>query len=102
MTWTTRLGALGLAMVGGVIALRCLPVETRHRMMGAASAWVNKKMLDHMGRVMASLPEGAPPKLVMSVLPKLEAQNEKILALLREQNELLRQRRTIGSTGVDA
>ena len=40
---------------------------------------------------MASLPEGSPPKLVMSVLPKLQEQNEQIIAMLREQNELLRE-----------
>jgi hypothetical protein len=34
---------------------------------------------------------GAPPKLVMSILPKLRAQNDEIIALLREQNEFLRQ-----------
>ena len=40
----------------------------------------------------ASLPANAPPKLVMSILPKLQAQHEQIIALLQEQNALLRQR----------
>ena len=40
---------------------------------------------------MLSLPANAPPKLIMSILPKLQAQNEEIIAMLREQNELLRQ-----------
>jgi hypothetical protein len=48
-------------------------------------------MINHMGRVMASLPESAPPKLVASILPRLLSQNEQIIAMLREQNELLRQ-----------
>ncbi|WP_158266848.1 hypothetical protein [Alsobacter soli] len=52
-------------------------------------------MLSHMERMLASLPDNAPPKLVMSVLPKLQAQNETIIALLREQNELLRGQRPI-------
>ena len=91
MTWTTKLAALGIATVGGVIALRCVPGESRHRMTRTVGDWMTRKMLNHMGRVMASLPEGAPPKLVMSVLPKLEAQSEQIIAMLREQNELLRQ-----------
>jgi hypothetical protein len=43
-----------------------------------------------MKRMMASMPEDSPPKLVMSVLPRLEAQNDEILALLKEQNDLLR------------
>lgn len=91
MTWTTRLVTLGLTTVAGIIVLRCLPVESLHRM---ARDWMAKRMIDHMGRVMASLPEGAPPKLVASILPKLQAQNEQIIAMLREQNELLRQRKT--------
>ena len=41
-------------------------------------------------RMMASMPEGSPPKLVMTILPRLQAQTEDILALLREQNDLLR------------
>jgi hypothetical protein len=44
-----------------------------------------------MEQMMASLPANAPPKLVMSILPKLQAQNEQIIALLLEQNELLRE-----------
>jgi hypothetical protein len=47
-------------------------------------------MIENMEQMMASLPEGSPPKLVMSILPKLQAQNDQILAILREQNELLR------------
>jgi hypothetical protein len=44
-----------------------------------------------MERMMANLPDNAPPKLVSSILPKLQAQNEQIIAMLREQNGLLRQ-----------
>ena len=91
MTWTTRLVTLGLTTVAGIIVLRCLPIKSRHRMTRAADDWIAKRMVDHIGRVMASLPEGAPPKLVASILPKLQAQNEQIIAMLREQNELLRQ-----------
>ena len=43
-----------------------------------------------MKRMLASMPDDSPPKLIMSVLPRLQAQNERILALLEEQNELLR------------
>ncbi len=91
MTWTTKIVALGLAAAGGAIALRLIPIEARHRMGRTAGDWVAKKMVDHMGRMMAGLPEGAPPKLVASILPKLQAQNEQIIAMLREQSELLRQ-----------
>lgn len=91
MTWTSRLVTLGLTTVAGMIVIRCIPTQSRHRMTRAAKDWMAKRMIDHMGRVMASLPEGAPPKLVASILPKLQAQNEQIIAMLREQNELLRQ-----------
>jgi hypothetical protein len=43
-----------------------------------------------MKRMMTSMPEDSPPRLVMSILPRLEAQNDEILALLKEQNDLLR------------
>ncbi len=90
MSWTTKIVALGIAATGGVIALRLIPTEQRHRMGRAVGDWMSRKMIHHMGRMMASLPEGAPPKLIASILPKLQAQNEQILAMLREQNELLR------------
>jgi hypothetical protein len=43
-----------------------------------------------MARMMEGLPPDSPPKLVMSILPRLREQNDEIIALLREQNELLR------------
>ena len=46
-------------------------------------------MLKSMEHMMASLPEGSPPKLIMSVLPQLREQNDQMLRMLREQNELL-------------
>jgi hypothetical protein len=78
--------AVGMAAVGGVIVFRCLPRERRDRLAAA----LGHRVTEHLGHMMDSLPEGAPPKLIMSVLPKLEAQNEQIIAILREQNELLR------------
>ena len=92
-----RLVVLGVvAAVGGVIAWRFSPQQSRSRASAAPGSWMSKRMLRHMERMMASLPDNAPPKLVMSILPKLEAQNETIIALLREQNELLRQQRAAG------
>jgi hypothetical protein len=46
-----------------------------------------------MARMIEGLPPDSPPKLVMSILPRLREQNEEIISLLREQNELLRSRR---------
>lgn len=93
MTWMTKLIALGIATVGSVVVLRCVPRESRHRASRAVGDWMTKKMLNHMGRMMASLPESAPPKLIASILPKLQEQNEQIIEMLREQNDLLRDQR---------
>lgn len=87
-----RLFAAALAGAAGVIAWN-LSRPARHR--PRAPGWMARHMLSHMERMLASLPDNAPPKLVMSVLPKLQAQNETIIALLREQNELLRGQRPI-------
>jgi hypothetical protein len=43
-----------------------------------------------MARMIERLPPESPPKLVMTILPRLREQNDDIIALLREQNELLR------------
>lgn len=79
--------ALGAAVVGGVIALRSLSPAPRRRLTAA----VIGRMRQRMEHLMASLPEDAPPKLIMSVLPRLRDQNDQIIAMLREQNELLRE-----------
>ena len=88
-----KLFALGLVTLGGVIALRLLLQELRPRPAAAVRRWMAK----HMEQMMVSLPANSPPKLVMTVLPKLQAQNEQIIALLQEQNELLRQQQRASS-----
>ena len=73
------------AFVGGVIAIRRLwPSKGRGRM---------------MERVMARMPPDSPPRLVMAILPRLREQNDEMIALLREQNELLRRRPVEPVTG---
>ena len=84
-----KLTAVGAAAVGGLIVYRCLPRETRDRITGAMAHW----MANHMEKMMASLPDDAPPRLVMSILPRLRAQNDQIIAMLQEQSELLRDRK---------
>ena len=79
--------AIGLVGVAGVIAFRCLPREVRGRLTSA----IKHRISQHCEHMMADLPEGSPPKLVMSVLPKLQEQNDQIIVMLREQNELLRE-----------
>lgn len=78
--------ALGVAGVAFLIAFRCLPCKVRDRLTSVIKHRINER-LEHM---MAELPEGSPPKLVLAVLPRLQAQNDQIIAMLREQNELLR------------
>jgi hypothetical protein len=50
-------------------------------------ATLRRRMMDKM---MEAMPEDAPPKLIVSILPRLLKQNEQVLALLEEQNGLLR------------
>lgn len=82
-----KLIAVGAIVSGGVIALQSLARRPRQRLAAAVRSRMRKRM-EHM---MASLPEGSPPKLVMSVLPQVREQNDEIIRLLREQNELLRE-----------
>jgi hypothetical protein len=70
-----RLLAVG-AVIGGVMVVRRL---LRSRGRGRI-----------MERMMERMPPDSPPKLIMSILPRLREQNDEIVALLREQNELLR------------
>lgn len=79
--------ALGAAAVGGVIAFRSLSPVPRRRLTAAVSRRIGQRM----EQMMARLPEDAPPKLIMSILPRLRDQNDQIIAMLREQNELLRE-----------
>ena len=80
--------ALGLLALGaGAIVVYTYQARESRRHLGEV---VGRMILSRMERMMASLPEGAPPKLVMTVLPQLRDQNNQIIAMLREQNELLR------------
>jgi len=82
-----RFIALGAAVIGGAIAYQSLSTVPRRRLGSALS----RRMFRHMEHMMASLPDNSPPKLVMSVLPQLRDQNDRIIAMLQEQNALLRE-----------
>lgn len=79
--------ALGAVALGGAIVFRLLSRAPRQRL-GSA---LKHRMLGHMEQMMKSLPAGSPPKLIMSVLPRLRDQNDQIIAMLQEQNALLRE-----------
>ena len=90
-----RLLALGAGVVGGAIAaLRFLPSEGRPAGRGPGTT-LKQRM---MARMMEGLPADSPPRLVMDILPRLREQNDEIIALLREQNELLRRGRPEAGT----
>jgi len=80
--------ALGIGVLAGLAGLGLLSKPRRDRI----GVFVSGRMRHQLEQMMASLPDNSPPKLVMSVLPHLRAQNEQILELLREQNALLRER----------
>lgn len=72
-----RLLAVGAVVGAAMAATRLLPARRRGRI---------------LERMMERMPPDSPPKLVMSILPRLREQNDEIVSLLREQNELLRRR----------
>jgi hypothetical protein len=81
------LAALGGVAVGGVIVARRLLRS------GERSPDLHAKASGRQGimaRMIEGLPPESPPKLLMTILPRLREQNDDIIALLREQNELLR------------
>lgn len=83
--------AMGTAMAAmAALAWRYLPRHAPAQNGAGRGGGLSGAMMRHLGRMLAHMPDNAPPKLVMSVLPRLQAQNEQIIAMLREQNELLR------------
>ena len=85
-----KLVTLAVVAVGGVIAARRLLASEGLRPDGRARATIRQRM---MARMIEGLPADSPPKLVMSILPRLRDQNDEIIALLREQNRLLQRHR---------
>ncbi len=77
-------------LVGGAVASRILS-EKQREPLSRFAAKMRERVRSHMGRMMEEMPEDSPPRLVMSTLPRLAEQNDQILALLREQNALMRE-----------
>lgn len=86
--YSILLGLSSLALIAGGYAL-----ASRGKQQQFEFAKMRRKMMERMIKMM---PEGSPPKIISTVVPHLQDQNEEILALLKEQNELLRQMKRNG------
>ena len=80
-----KLLVLVAIMLGGAYAVRSLLADERRERLARLPATL-------MERCMEMMPEDSPPMVMMSSLRRLQEQNEELLALQREQNELLRER----------
>lgn len=81
-----RMAIYGVVLIPALLGVALVSKSRRQRL----GAFVSGRMVRHMESMMASLPDTSPPKLVMTVLPRLREQNEEIIGLLQEQNALLR------------
>lgn len=79
------------ALVTTAVARRLVPAERR--------AELRESLVQMPGtvmeRCMEAMPEDSPPKAMMSSMRQLEAQNDELVALLREQNKLLKKQNDI-------
>jgi hypothetical protein len=82
-----RLLVLGAAVIGGLGVVRSFLARRGDGRQRPPGMTTRRPM---MARMLERMPPDSPPKLVMSILPRLQRQNDEIIALLREQNELLR------------
>ncbi len=80
-----RLLLLTAIVFGAVYVARRLLTAERREGLSRLPAEMMERCMEHM-------PEDSPPKVMTSGVRRLQEQNEEILALLREQNELLRAR----------
>lgn len=76
-------------LAGGYAAYRMLS-EKAPASRGSCDTPLRERLHAHMRRMFEEMPEDFPPKLIRSILPRLAGQNDEILALLREQNALIR------------
>lgn len=80
-----KLLVLVVIMLGGAYAVRSLLTDERRERLARLPATM-------MEQCMQMMPEDSPPMVMMSSLRRIQEQNEELLALQREQNELLRER----------
>ncbi len=80
-----RVLLLVAVLLGGAIAVRHLLTAERREGLSRLPA-------TFMERCMEQMPEDSSPKVMTSGLRRMQEPNEELLALLREQNDLLRDR----------
>jgi len=82
-------------LLGAAMAFRHLvPPEGREKiseMRATMRERMAERMAERMGRMMEQMPDDSPPKLFMSTMRRLQEQNDELLALMREQNAILRE-----------
>ncbi len=78
-----RILLLPPAVLGAVLLARRLLTPERRNSLSRLPATMMKHCMEHM-------PEDSPPKIMTSGVRRIQTQNDEIIALLREQNELLR------------
>ncbi len=88
---TKTVATLGIAAIAGAVATLLSSKDRRERL----TTRMEERMANRMEKAMDRLPDEAPPNLVRNVMPKLAEQHEEMLSLLREQNELLKQRERV-------
>ena len=88
----TKVLLLTAVLVGGAMAARGLLTAERRERLSQRRERMMEQMRERMSSMIESMPEDSPPKVIMSGIRRMQEQNEEIVALLREQNELLGER----------
>ena len=89
---------LAILLGGAIAVLRLSPGQLRERLAQRRERWRERAMgrlRERFSTMMELMPEESPPKVVMSGIRRMQEQNEQLLALLREQNDLLRERLSV-------
>ncbi len=87
-----RVLLLTAIVFGGVFVARLLLTDERRERLSQRRERMMEQMRERMSSMIESMPEDSPPKVIMSGIRRMQEQNDELLALLREQNNLLRER----------
>jgi hypothetical protein len=78
--------------LGTAVAVRRLVPPGRRTQLRESLVGMPATMME---RCMESMPEDSPPKVMISAMRRFEQQNDELLALVREQNKLMRKQTDI-------